>query len=322
VTSVEIGLYIEAQEGVTWQDWRQLAQRTEALGFDSLVSSVHLRSLQAPGRWTLDLWPLMTAIALWTQRIRFGPMVLPITFYHPAQIARLSAGVDRLSGGRFRLRLGAGRDPGEHQAFGMEFPEHDRRVDMLGEALEVIRLLWSGEPVSFAGTWYRLEEAQLQPTPEHCWIGTAGDSEPSLRVAASRADEWCTTGPWGEELRQRMEQLDALAHQAGRNPRDIERSVMNGVIVGRDEAELEHRAGRLAVLIPEFAGQAPEAILEQLAEEWQWWVGNPEQVAEQVRKVKQAGVDHIFFQLFDFTDLQALQLLAQTVMPAVQSRPT
>ncbi len=319
MTSVEIGLYIEAQEGVTWQDWRQLAQRTEELGFDSLVSSVHLRSLQAPGRWALDLWPLMTAIALWTQRIRFGPMVLPITFYHPIQIARLSASVDRLSGGRFRLRLGAGRDSEEHHAFGLAFPEHDRRVDMLGEALEVIRLLWSGEPVSFAGTWYRLEEAQIQPTPEHRWIGTAGDSEPSLRLAASRADEWCTTGPWGEELRQRMEQLDTLAHQAGRNPRDIERSVMNGVIVGRDEAELEHRAGRLAVLIPEFASQAPKTILEQLAEEWQWWVGKPEQVAEQVRKVRRAGVDHIFFQLFDFTDLQALQLLAHTVMPAVRS---
>ena len=319
MTGVEIGLYIEAQEGITWQAWRQLAQRTEELGFDALVSSVHLRSLQAPGRWALDLWPLMMAIALWTQRIRFGPMVLPITFYHPIQIARLSASVDRLSGGRFRLRLGAGRDSEEHQALGLAFPEHDRRVDMLGEALEVIRLLWSGEPVSFAGTWYRLEEAQIQPTPEHRWIGTGGDSEPSLRLAASRADEWCTTGPWGEELRQRMEQLGTLAHQAGRNPRDIERGVMNGVIVGRDEAELEHRAERLAVLIPELAGQAPKTILEQLAEEWQWWVGKPEQVAEQVRKVRQAGVDHIFLQPFDFTDLQALQLLAQTVMPAVRS---
>jgi alkanesulfonate monooxygenase SsuD/methylene tetrahydromethanopterin reductase-like flavin-dependent oxidoreductase (luciferase family) len=316
---VEIGLYIEAQEGVTWQDWRKLARRAEVLGFDALASSVHLRSLQAPGRWALDLWPVMTAIALWTRRIRFGPMVLPIAFYHPVQVARLSASLDRLSGGRFRLRLGAGRDPGEHRALGLEFPEHDRRAAMLGEALEVIRLLWSGEPVSFAGTWYRLERAQLRPTPEHRWIGVGGDSEPSLRLAASGADEWCTAGPSGEDLRQRMEQLDALARQGGREPRDIERDVMIGVLVGRDEAELERRDERLAALIPEFAGQAPKTILECLAGEWRWWVGTPEQVAGQVRKVRQARVDHIFFQLFDFADLSALRLLARAVMPTVRS---
>jgi alkanesulfonate monooxygenase SsuD/methylene tetrahydromethanopterin reductase-like flavin-dependent oxidoreductase (luciferase family) len=63
---------------------------------------------------------------------------------------------------------------GDIGAFGLAFPEHDRRVEMLEEALEVIRLLWSGEPVSFAGRWYRLEEAQLQPTPEQLWIGVGG----------------------------------------------------------------------------------------------------------------------------------------------------
>jgi len=170
----EVGLYVEAQEGDTWQNWFRLAQEAEVLGFDVLVCSVHLRSLQAQGRWALDLWPVMAAIALWTRHIRFGPMVLPVTFYHPVQVARLSASLDRLSGGRFRLSLGAGRDCGGHRAFGLAFPEHDRRVEMLEEALEVIRLLWSGEPVSFAGRWYRLEEAQLQPTPEQLWIGVGG----------------------------------------------------------------------------------------------------------------------------------------------------
>jgi alkanesulfonate monooxygenase SsuD/methylene tetrahydromethanopterin reductase-like flavin-dependent oxidoreductase (luciferase family) len=116
-----------------------------------------------------------------------------------------------------------------------------------------------------------------------------------------------------------MERLDALAHQAGRNPRVVERSVMNGVLVGRDEAELERRAERLAELIPELAGQAPKTVLERLAEEWRWWVGTPEQVAEQVREVKQAGIDRVLFQLFDFADLQALRLLARTVVPGVRS---
>ena len=316
---VNVGLYIEAQEGVTWPDWYRLAKRVEAWGFDALVTSVHLRSLQAPGRWALDLWLVMTAVAIWTRRIRFGPLVLPIAFYHPVQIARLSSGLDRLSGGRFRLSLGAGRDSEEHAAFGLPFPDHEERVAMLGEAVDVIQLLWSGHPVSFTGHWYRLEQAQVQPAPEQRWIGVGGNSEASLRVAAAKADEWCTAGLSGEELSQKAEQLDALARQAGRSPEAIERTVMNGVLVGRDEAELKQRARRLSALIPDFAGQAPEAILERAGQEFHWWVGTPEQVIEQVQRVRQTRLNHLFFQLFDYTDLRALQLLVQTVLPELRT---
>lgn len=318
---MNVGIYIEGQEGVTWYDWRQLARRTEALGFDALATSVHMRSLQAPGRWALDLWPVMTAIALWTKRIRFGPLVLPIGFYHPAQVARLSAGLDRLSGGRFRLSLGAGRGLREHAAFGLPFPEHDERVSMVGEAVEVIRRLWSGESVSFAGRWYRLEQAQVQPVPAHQWIGVGGNSEASLRVAAAQADEWCTAGFSGEELRQKAEQLDSLARQAGRQPEAVERTVMNGVLVGRREVELKRRALRLSTLMPELQGQAPDAILDRARQQFRWWVGTPEEVVGQVQRLLQTRLDHIFFQVFDYEDLGALNLLAQTVLPELRARP-
>ncbi|MDI7277396.1 MAG: LLM class flavin-dependent oxidoreductase, partial [Anaerolineae bacterium] len=95
---VQVGLYVESQEGVTWDDWRTAAQQAEALGFEALACSVHLRSLEGGRGWRLDLWPVMTAVALWTERVRFGPLVLPVTFYHPAQIARAAAALDRLSG--------------------------------------------------------------------------------------------------------------------------------------------------------------------------------------------------------------------------------
>lgn len=316
---MEIGLYIEAQEGLTWNDWRRLVTRAETLGFDAIVTSVHLMSLQASGRWALDVWPLLTTLAQWTKRIHFGPMVLPITFYHPVQIARLSASLYRLSGGRFRLRLGAGREPGEHEAFGLPFPEHDERIAMLGEVVQIIHLLWSGDRVSYQGRWYCLEGAQLQPTPEHLWVGVAGDSEPSLRVAATWADEWCTSGPSPGKLRQHLKQLDSLARKAGRRPDQIERSVMSGVLVGHDESDLERRAVKLIDLIPELAGQEPSAILSQLATEWQWWIGTPEEIVGQVKDVIAVGANHVFFQLFDFRDLDALDLLAREVLPRLKA---
>lgn len=315
---VEIGLYIEAQEGTTWHDWSQLARRAETLGFDSLVCSVHIRPLLASGKWTLDLWPVMTALALWTKRIRFGPMVLPITFYNPIQIARISASLDQLSGGRFRLRLGAGRDAGEHEAFGIPYPEHDQRISMLGEALEIIRLLWSGNQVSFTGQWYHLEEAQIQPVPQHPWVGTGGNSESSLRVAASGADEWCTAGASEEQLRQLTDQLNTLAHQMGRNPRTIDHSLMNGVLVGRNMAELKRHAKRLSRLMPDVANRGAEEILDRAANEWRWWVGTPKQVVTQVQNVLRAQVNQIFFQIYDYTDLQLARLLAQTVIPGIR----
>lgn len=316
---IKFGIYVEGQEGVTWHDWHELARRTEESGFDSLVTSVHVRSLQAPGRWALDLWPVLTAIALWTQRICFGPLVLPVTFYPPAQIARLSAGLDRLSNGRFRLSLGSGRDPGEHNAFGLAFPEHDERVAMLGEAVEVIRRLWSGDPVSFSGRWYRLDQAQLQPAPERSWIGVGGNSEPSLRVAASQADEWCTAGLSVDKLRQKNQQLDSLAGEARRRPEAIERTVMNGVLLARSETELKRRALRLSALIPDLAGRDPDAILDRAANQFGWWVGRPEQVIEQVQRLCQTRVDNVFFQVFDYADLGELNMLAQTVLPELRS---
>lgn len=317
--AIEIGLYIEAQEGVTWDDWRRLATQAEALGFDMLVSSVHLQSLQASGRWALDLWPVMTALALWTHRIRFGPMVLPITFYHPVQIARLSATLDRLSGGRFRLGLGAGRHPGEHEAFGLPFPEHEKRVAMLDEAVQIIRLLWEGEPISFEGRWYRLKRAQVSPVPECRWIGVGGNSIPTLSVAAARANEWCTAGASPQRLQELTTQLDSLAKRAGREPREIERTLMNGTLVGRDHGDLGQRASRLASLLSKLAAHEPSAILDRAATEWAWWVGMTDQVAQQVRDMTRAGLNRVVFQVFDFRDLAAIELIARDVVPLLQA---
>jgi alkanesulfonate monooxygenase SsuD/methylene tetrahydromethanopterin reductase-like flavin-dependent oxidoreductase (luciferase family) len=316
---LRIGLYVESQEGVTWQDWRRLATRAEALGFDSMASSVHLMPLEAHGRWDLDIWPVMTALGLWTERLRFGPLVLPITFYHPTQIARLGAAIDRLSNGRFELGLGAGRHQAEQRAFGLPFPAHHERADMLAEAIDVIRLLWSGEPVSYSGRWYQLDGARALPTPIRRWLGVAGNSEQILGLAAIRADEWCSASAPVDTLRQRLQRLDDLALEAGRRPYDIVRTIMNGVVVGRDQRELQRRALRMAELAPGLGGQAPGAILERLATEWGWWVGTPQQVVEEASAAVGAGFDQVYFQVYDPQDLAALDLLADDIIPAVRS---
>lgn len=318
-STLEVGIYVEAQEGVTWEAWQRLATRAEALGFDVLACSAHLMPLEAPGGWSLDLWPVMAAVAWWTRHIRFGPAVLPVTFYPPAQIARLAAAIDRLSGGRFELGLGAGRHEGEHRAFGLPFPAHEERLAMLKEAVEVIRLLWSGERVSYAGRWYRLEGARAEPTPLRGWLSVGGNSEASLRIAAAHADEWSTTSAPPEELAARLCRLDELAAEAGRGPGSILRTMMNGAIVWRDEGERERRARRLAGLVPRLAAGGPAETLRRLVREWGWWAGTPEQVAQQASAVLRLGFQRVLFQVYDWEDLDALGLLAEAVVPRLRA---
>ncbi len=275
--------------------------------------------LEARAGWSLDVWPVMTAVALWTQRIHFGPSVLPVTFYPPAQVARIAADLDRLSKGRFELGLGAGRHEGEHRAFGLPFPNHEQRTAMLAEAVQVIRLLWSGERVSYAGRWYRLEAAKAEPAPIRGWLSIGGNSDASLRIAAAHADEWSTTSAPLEELARRRCRLDELADEVGRPPQAIMRTMMNGALVGRDWAEVRRRADRMGGLVKGMASQGPEAIIERLTREWGWWAGTPEQVAEQASEAVRLGFDRVLFQVYDWDDLDALALIAESVVPRLRA---
>lgn len=143
---------------------------------------------------------------------------------------------------------------------------------------------------SYSGRWYRLDRARIEPVPERNWIGAGGNSEASLRLIAEKADEWCTGGLPDAQLRETTRRLDDLARQAGRPPGAIERTLMNGVLIGRSRAELTRRARRLATLTPDLADQSPDAILARAENEFGWWVGPPERIAEQVEGARRAGL--------------------------------
>src|SRR3981081_526050 len=91
---------IERQEGLNWDRWRRLCHDVEALGFATLRRSEHLISLMGRDeRDCIDCWTSLALAAEWTKSIQFGPMVSPMTFHHPAVLARQAAAVDQLSGG-------------------------------------------------------------------------------------------------------------------------------------------------------------------------------------------------------------------------------
>jgi alkanesulfonate monooxygenase SsuD/methylene tetrahydromethanopterin reductase-like flavin-dependent oxidoreductase (luciferase family) len=137
--AMHAGIMIEAQEGLTWDRWFRLAQAAEDLGYHSLCRSDHLTGLGGDSkRSSLETWTSLTALAARTKRIRFGPMVSPLTFYHPALLAKMAAAVDNLSGGRLDLGLGAGWNEHEHAMYGVPFGSVKERLDRLEAGARVI----------------------------------------------------------------------------------------------------------------------------------------------------------------------------------------
>ena len=146
---MDIALMIDTQNGVTWRQWRHLLALAERLGFPRIYRSDHF--FTGGQRESLECYLSLAIAATETQRIHFGPLVTPVTFRHPADVGRMAAQLDVLSGGRFILGLGAGWNEAEHRAYGLPFPGVKERIERLEETVEVIRALWSDGPRSYSG---------------------------------------------------------------------------------------------------------------------------------------------------------------------------
>jgi alkanesulfonate monooxygenase SsuD/methylene tetrahydromethanopterin reductase-like flavin-dependent oxidoreductase (luciferase family) len=165
----------------------RLAAEAEEAGWDGVFVWDHLR-WREPVVDVADPWITLTAIACATSRVQFGPMVTPLARRRPIKVAKETATLDRLSGGRLILGVGLGSD-----RFGAEFSTtgevlDDRvRAEMLDESLSILAAAWSGEPVHHRGTHYTVDGARFRPTPVRpipVWAaGFPGNRKPLRRAA-------------------------------------------------------------------------------------------------------------------------------------------
>jgi F420-dependent oxidoreductase-like protein len=318
---LKLGVLIECEEGLTLERWRLLGARVEELGFESLWLSDHFVSSIDQQRDSLESWVALTLTAAETSRVRFGPLVCPMTFRHPALLARMAAAVDLLSNGRLVLGLGAGWNEREHRAFGLPFPPLKERMAMLEEGIEVLHRLWADEPARFSGVYYQLQEAAARPKPaQHpqvpLLIGGAGDR--SLRTAARYADEWDAPGGLSPAAyRARSERLDEYCRELDRDPAEIRRCLSMAYLIGRDQADLHRRAEALQRLFPRLAELDTSVVPDALRASG-WRVGTPQQIALDLLSLAEVGVERVILQHNDQRDFDALELIATEVMPACQ----
>jgi G6PDH family F420-dependent oxidoreductase len=183
-------------EGFGPRDLVKQAVLAEQAGFDFLVISDHYHPWLPEQEHSGFAWSILGAVAQATSKIELATMVTcPIMRYHPAIIAQAAATIGVLSNGRFTLGLGGGERLNEH-IVGHGWPGANVRRDMLKEAIEVIRRLWTGKYISFAGKYFQLEDARIFDLPsDPLLLYLAAGGLDSAKLAAEIADGVCNTEP-------------------------------------------------------------------------------------------------------------------------------
>jgi alkanesulfonate monooxygenase SsuD/methylene tetrahydromethanopterin reductase-like flavin-dependent oxidoreductase (luciferase family) len=206
-----------------------LAREAERLGLDYVAVQDHPYQ-----RRFVDTFTLLSMIAATTSRIRLFPDVANLPLRLPAVMAKAAASIDLLSGGRFELGLGAGGFWDAVHAYGGPRRSPGESLAALGEAIEVIRKVWSGDRnLRFEGQHYQLRGAHSGPVPAHpigIWLGVTGPR--ALKLAGQAADGWVPSFRGDlTKIADMTRRLEDAAAEAGRDPASIRRILnVNGLI--------------------------------------------------------------------------------------------
>jgi F420-dependent oxidoreductase-like protein len=326
---MRFALMIEPQQGMSYGDQVAVAKRAEANGFEALFRSDHYTSFPGEaGRPTTDAWAVLAGLARETDRIALGALVSPVTFRHPGNFAKVVTTVDEMSGGRIEVGAGAGWNELEHRQLGLQFPPIKERADLLEDQLAILHGLW-GEPDgwSYDGHRVSVRDARFYPKPvdvpgrPRTPIGGArprilvgGPGSPrSLRIAARYADEFNLNGSGPERTAVAFAALDDACRAIGRDPSTLARSVMLGVLIGRDQSEMDRR---VAAAIETFGSGAEDRAW--LAERGDRWVtGTPDQAREAVRRFAAVGCERMMLQDLLPWDLDMIDVMGEVLIGQV-----
>ncbi|MFA5884861.1 MAG: LLM class flavin-dependent oxidoreductase [Acidimicrobiia bacterium] len=275
------------------------AAAAEAWGLDSVWLSDHLfldlAKYGGPAIRFGAFEPVSTlaALARSVPRVRLGTLVLLEALRPAAVLAKSLATLDRVSGGRLDVGLGAGWYEPDYEAIGMAMPPPGERIDRLREALDVVGGLLGGGPHTFAGRFHQADHASVDPPALQVprpplFVGGKGDRV--LRAVADLADGWNTCWVWTTDAyRERLGALERACDAAGRDPATVWRSLGLYALCGENEADLRRRFERLR-------DAGPPGVLDGMdLDQWRQGrlVGTPEQIREQVAGWQGLGVETI-----------------------------
>jgi F420-dependent oxidoreductase-like protein len=306
---VKARIFLEPQQGATYEQLLEVARVVELGGFDGLFRSDHFLTMGGSGLpGPTDTWATLAGLARETSHIRLGSLLSSATFRLPGPLAVTVAQVDAMSGGRIELGLGAGWYQEEHDAYGIPLPAWGERFERLEEQLAVLTGLWTtpaGEKYSFAGKHYRLVDSPALPKPVQrphppIIVGGAGARRtPSL--AARFADEFNMPFATLTGTEAQFSRVRAACESVGRDPATLRLSAAQVVCCGADEAEVRRRAKAIG----RDPGQLRATGL----------AGTADEVVQRLAAFGAAGTSTVYLQVLDLDDLDHIRLLSQDVLP-------
>jgi alkanesulfonate monooxygenase SsuD/methylene tetrahydromethanopterin reductase-like flavin-dependent oxidoreductase (luciferase family) len=310
---MRFGIHAGPQD-CTIEELRRLWRVADEAGFDWCSVWDHLYSvsdLNDPAKPSFEGIATMAALASETRRVRVGSLVFCVAFRNVGFLAKAAVTIDHLSGGRCELGVGSGWNEIEARAWGVPWGSVRERLDLLEETAIVLRRLFDGERVTFAGKHVHLTDALCLPRPVQprlrLWIAGQGKQR-MLRIVAKHADGWNVPFLSPEVFADRTRTLDRWCERERRDPGAIARTVNLGLALGADRAAATRQEENLKLMFGPMVDLVRPGIL----------VGTPADVTERLQAYAAAGADRVVLALRAPFDWEGIDLFVREVMPAFQ----
>ena len=310
---VDFRIFVEPQNGSTYADQLAVARTAENAGYSAFFRSDHYLAMDGDGLpGPTDSWVTLAGLARETSSIRLGTMVTSATFRYPGPLAISVAQVDEMSGGRVEFGIGAGWFEAEHRANAIPFPPLGERFDRLTEQLEIITGLWTsppGQTFDYSGTHYSVVDSPALPRPVQSphppIIIGGGGAKRTPALAARFAAEFNIPFVPLDTLTTQYARVAAAVEKAGRAKDSLTYSAAFVMCAGRDDAEITRRAAAIGRDVDELRTNSPA-------------VGTPAEIVDKLGAFVEAGVQRIYLQLLDMSDLEHVEFFAEQVAPQLR----
>ena len=309
---MDLRIFTEPQQGARYEDLLRVARCAETAGYDAFFRSDHLLAMGdstgLPG--PTDAWVTLGALARETTTIRLGTLMSSVTFRLPGPLGVAVAQVDHMSGGRIELGIGTGWYEAEHHAYGIPFPPLGERFGMLAEQLEMLTGAWgtpAGQGYTFRGEHHAFSDSPGLPKPlQDPWppiiVGGSGPRR-TPALAARFADEFDVPFAGVDTVADRLARADEACRAIGRDPATLTRSTAQVLCAGRDDAEVRRRAAAI--------GREPDELRAR------GLAGTAAEVVDKIGRFAEVGVERVYLQVLDLSDLDHLEFVAAQVAPSL-----
>ena len=276
-------------------EWRAMVQLADTSGFQYVSVVDHLApfpDFRARDLPLLDSWQLLSTYAGLTSNVTLFSLVNNGSLRHPVRLAKQLSSLDVLSEGRMAFGVGAGGYDLDEDALGFTVSEARERYARLDECISLVRKLWRGEPVTYQGEFYSLQEVVSSPVPRHDpMVLVAGKSARILNIGARAASAINFAFPTNKELTGLVRALEAELDQEGRSLQDFEVTVLDRIFL----SETSWQASGAPVVNghPGLVGSARELV-------------------DLIKKRQELGMDTL---LCMFPDLKSLRVFVHDVLP-------